>query len=85
MTFINFHGCKFPFLMSQAIFFLGYKVITMIIALVTTKEKSLGTNFNQENCMLVIWLVLPNLYKNGTQRVNGNTTFLIRVLHTFVN
>ena len=26
-------------------------------ALVTTKEKSLGTNFNQDNWMLVIWLL----------------------------
>ena len=32
----------------------------MIIVLVITKKKSLGTNFNQENWMLVIWL------KSGT-------------------
>ena len=38
-------------------FLLGYEVITMITVLVVTKEKSLGTDFNQENWMLVIWLV----------------------------
>ena len=31
--------------------------ITMIIVSVTTKEKTLGTNFNQENWMLVIRLM----------------------------
>ena len=40
-----------------SIFFLGYEVITMIIVLVTTKEKLLGPNFNQENGMLVILLL----------------------------
>ena len=39
--------------MNQANFLFGYEVITMIIVLVTTKEKSLGTNFNQQNWMLV--------------------------------
>ena len=34
----------------------------MIIVLVTTKEKSLGTNFNQENWMLVIWLKSAVVY-----------------------
>jgi hypothetical protein len=29
----------------------------MFIVLVRIKENSLGTNFNQENWMLVIWLV----------------------------
>ena len=43
--------------MNQANFLLGYEVITMIIVLVTTKEKSLGTDFNQENWMLVIRLM----------------------------
>ena len=47
--------------MNQANFLLGYEVITMIIVLVTTKEKALGTNFNQENWMLVIRLVMINL------------------------
>ena len=42
--------------MNQANFLFGYEVITMIIVLVTTKEKSLGTDFNQENWMLVIRL-----------------------------
>ena len=32
----------------------------MIIVLVTTKEKSLGTNFNQENWMLVFRLMYHN-------------------------
>jgi hypothetical protein len=40
----------------QANFLLGYEVITMAIVLVTTKEKSLDTDFNKENWMLVIWL-----------------------------
>ena len=43
--------------MNQANFLLSYEVITMIIVLVTTKEKSLGTDFNQENWMLVIRLM----------------------------
>ena len=42
--------------MNQANFHFDYEVITMIIVLVTTKEKLLGTNFNQQNWMLVIWL-----------------------------
>ena len=42
--------------MNQANFLFGYEVITMIIVLATTKEKSLGTNFNQQNWMLVIRL-----------------------------
>ena len=42
--------------MNQANFLIGYEVIFMIIALVITKEKSLGTDFNQDNWMLVIWL-----------------------------
>ena len=46
-----------PFLVNQANFLLGYEVIIMIIVYVTTKEKSLGTNFNQENWMLVIRLM----------------------------
>ena len=52
--------------MNQANFFLGYEVITMIVVLVITKEKILGTNFNQKNLMLVIWLLSMNgcfLYK----------------------
>ena len=40
-------------------------VITMIIVLVTTKDKSLGTDFNQENWMLVIWLMVPFLLSEG--------------------
>ena len=44
--------------MNQANFLLVDKVITMIIVLVTTKEKSLGTNFTEQEWMLVIWLVL---------------------------
>ena len=43
-------------MVNQANFLFGYEAITMIIVLVTTKEKSLGTDFNQENWMLVIWL-----------------------------
>ena len=50
-------GANFPFLVNQANFLPGYEVITMIIVLVTTKEISLGTDFNQENWMLVILLV----------------------------
>ena len=52
-TIINFYGCLFPFLVNQANFLLGYEVITV---LVTTKEKSLGTDFNQDNWMSVIRL-----------------------------
>ena len=49
-TFINFYGCYFPFLGIQANFLLGNEVRTMIIVLVTTKEKkSLSTDFNQDN------------------------------------
>ena len=40
-------------------------VITMIIVLVTTKDKSLGTDFNQENGMLVIRLMAPFLLSEG--------------------
>ena len=40
--------------MNQANFLLGYEVITMIIVLFTTKEKSLGTDFNQENLAIVL-------------------------------
>ena len=51
--------------MNQANFSLGYEVITMIIVLVITREKSLGTNSKLENWMLVIWLLkqltLPGL------------------------
>ena len=43
-------------MVTKANFLFGYEVTTMIIALVTTKEKSLGTNFNQQNWMLVFWL-----------------------------
>ena len=46
--------------MNQANFLFGYEAITMIIVLVTTKEKSLGTNFNQENWMLVFRLMYHN-------------------------
>ena len=44
--------------MNQANFLLGYEVTTMIIVLDTTKEKSLGINFNQDNWMLVLNLAL---------------------------
>ena len=54
-TFTNFYGCWF--LVNKANVLFGYEVITMIIVLVTTKEKSFGTNFNQENQMLVIRLM----------------------------
>ena len=54
--------------MNQAIFLLGYEVITMIIVLVTTKEKSLGTNFNQQNWMLVIRLWSAEHGKNYTPK-----------------
>ena len=43
--------------MNQANFLFGYEVTTMIIILVTTKENSLGTNFNQQNWMLVFRLL----------------------------
>ena len=43
--------------MNQADFVLGYDVITIIFVLVVTKEISLGTDFNQENWMLVTWLL----------------------------
>ena len=42
--------------MNQANFLHGYEVITMVIVLVTTKEKSYGTNFNQENWRIVFRL-----------------------------
>ena len=51
--------------MHQANFLFGYEVITMIIVLVTTKEKSLGTDFNQENWILVIRL-LPCKHFHGS-------------------
>ena len=43
--------------MNQANFLFGNKVIIMIIFLVITKEKSFGTNSNQENWLLVIRLL----------------------------
>ena len=52
--------------MNQVIIF-DYEVITMIIVLVTTKEKSLGTDFNQENWMLVIRLLFLILYTMDCQ------------------
>jgi hypothetical protein len=42
---------------NQANSIFGYEVITMFIALAATKEKSLGTNFNQQNWMLVFRLL----------------------------
>ena len=45
--------------MNQANFLFGYEVITVIIVLVTTKEKSLVTDINQENWILVIRLMCP--------------------------
>ena len=39
--------------MNQENSIFGYEVIIMIIVLVTTKEKSLGINFNQQNLMLL--------------------------------
>ena len=38
----------------------------MIIVLVVTREKYLGTDFNQENWMLVIWLMCK-VFKIVTQ------------------
>ena len=65
--------------MNQEKVLLGYGVITMIIVLVTTKEKSLRTNFNQENWMLVIWL---NIYIRTTiyliLHITDNITILNR-------
>jgi len=49
-VFISWDPCNKNFL-------IDYDVITVIIVLVTTKEKSLGTNFNQQNWMLVIRLL----------------------------
>ena len=48
--------------MNQANFLSGYKVITMIMVLVITKEKLLGTDFNQENW--IIWLKTSQLKKS---------------------
>ena len=39
----------YPMFFSWELNILGYEVITMIIVLVITKEKSMGTDFNQEN------------------------------------
>ncbi len=44
-------------------FLLGYAVTTMIFVLVTTKEKSLDTNSNQENWMLVIRLLYHGIWR----------------------
>ena len=49
---MTFYGPKFTFLVDQANFLLGYEIITMIIVLVTIKEKLLDTDFNQDNWML---------------------------------
>ena len=57
--------------MNQANFLLGYKVITMIIVLVTTKEKSLGTNFNLENWMLVIRLMNDEWLMNDETKLTN--------------
>ena len=59
--------------MNQANLLLGYEVITMIIVLVTTKEKSLGTNLNQENWMLVIrlWSSSADLQKKSNVLSSG--------------
>ena len=60
--------------MNQANFLPGYEVITMIIVLVTTKEKSLGIDLNQDNWMLVI-LLLPckHLHWSAITYVLSNT------------
>ena len=46
--------------MNQANLLFGYEIINMIIVWVTTKEKSLVTNFNQQNWMLVFRLLCIN-------------------------
>ena len=56
-TFLDFYGCLFPFRVNQAKFFHGYKVRTISIVLVMTREKFLGNDFIQQNWMLVIWLL----------------------------
>jgi uncharacterized membrane protein affecting hemolysin expression len=55
---------------NQANFLLGYEVITINIVLVTTEEKSLGTDFNQENWMLVIGLLILKVLKKILNWVN---------------
>ena len=65
--------------MNQANFLIGYEVITMIIVLVTTKEKSLGTDFNQENWMLVIRLICQN-FKESKKAVYYALTLKFDVL-----
>jgi hypothetical protein len=54
---------------NQANFLLGYEIISMVIVLVATKEKSLGTDFNQENLMLSIQLLPPHCSHPNTLMV----------------
>jgi hypothetical protein len=61
---------------NQANFLLGYEGLTMINVLVTTKNKSLGTNSNQENWMLVIWrLFVDGLLDHNSRMEKGLTFF----------
>ena len=55
-TYYQFLWLLISFSGEPSKFSFDYEVITMIIVLVTMKEKSLGTNFNQQNWMLVIRL-----------------------------
>jgi tRNA(Arg) A34 adenosine deaminase TadA len=53
-------------------FFLGYEVITMVIVSVITKEKSLGTAYDQENWMLVV---------HGGNNIQSNCNNSLAKLH----
>ena len=53
--------------MNQANFLFGYKFITTIIVLVITKEKTFGTNFNQQKWMLVVRLYADGLDQKKVQ------------------
>ena len=68
---------NFLLLVNQANFLLRYEVITMIFFLVTTKEKALGTDFNQDNRMLVIRLV------SNIKPIFGAFTTLSTYVHAF--
>ena len=69
-------------LVNQANFLLGYKVITMIIVLITTKKKPLGTYFNQENWMLVIRLICRGLLELCSLKNNLKISYQI-ILGTY--
>jgi hypothetical protein len=53
-------------------------VTTKELIQVTTKEKSLGTDFNQENWMLVIWLKKTYTIKESSGPQNPRVSIVLK-------